>query len=107
MDYCTLGNLECAILWVCGGRFMNMGRPLPLFAVVELGKVILYGWKPRLLSFEETKSAFRGYRNLKGLFACVETSVCGAVRNFGVLFGIGGNFGVVILDVWKLGLLAH
>ena len=91
------------MVWVVYG-YVETFAP---FAVVELGEVVLHGWKPRLLSFEGTKSAFRGIWKLERLI-CVH-------RNLGVWrvvklrsafrdrWKLRGGF----LRVWKLGLLAH
>ena len=51
------------VVWAVG----IYGETFAPFAVVELGEVVLYGWKPRLLSFEGTKSAFRGIWKLERL----------------------------------------
>ena len=105
-------------IWGCGvGAYMNMGKPwvcsgaLELFRLFrdiwKLGVVILHGWKPRLCSMEKLRGRFGEYGNLKGLFGCVKTSVCGAVGNLESAFGdirkLRGSF----LRVWKLGILAH
>ena len=53
------------------GRFgvvvMDMGKPFALFAVVELGKVVLHGWKHRLCAFVKLRGAFRGIWKLERL----------------------------------------
>ena len=101
---------------------MDIGKPLPLFALVELGEVVLRGWKPRLWAFVKLRGAFRGIWKLErlvwarknlGLWVVVklggcfsgymETSgwsfcVCGNlaclhIRNFRCAFAVWGNFG--------------
>ena len=117
VDYCTFRNLECAI-FVCGvGAYMDMGKPwvrsgaLELFrlfrGIWKLGEVVLRVWKPRLCAMEKLRGRFGGYGNLKGLFECLKTSVCGAVGNlesaFQEIWKLRGGF----LRVWELGILAH
>ena len=97
MDYCTFGNLECAISCVCGGAVGGYGETFAPFAVVELGEVVLHGWKPRLLSFEGTKSAFREIWELERLF-CVR-------RNLGFYAFVELRGGFCVRG--NLGLLAH
>ena len=90
-----------------------MGKPLPLFAVVELGEVVLRGWKPRLYAFVKLRGAFVGVWELErlilvrknlglwrgwklrgvfrgmwklrgGRFRCVETWLACTLETFGV-----------------------
>ena len=92
VDYCTFRNLECAI-FVCGvGAYMDMGKPWVRSGALELGEVVLRVWKPRLCAMEKLRGRFGGYGNLKGLFECLKTSVCGAV----------GNLDSAFREIWKL-----
>ena len=50
-----------------GGGLLHIGKPLPLFAVVELGEVVLRGWKPRLCTFVKLRGAFVGIWKLERL----------------------------------------
>ena len=77
------------------GRLSDMGKPLPLFAVVELGEVVLHGWKPRLWAFVKLRGTFRGLWKLERLVWARKTLGLWCVWKLRVLLGIGGNFGVV------------
>ena len=117
VDYCTFRNLECAFFGCGVGAYMGMGKPwvrsdaLELFRLFrgmwKLGEVVLRVWKPRLCAMEKLRGRFGGYGNLKGLFECLKTSVCGAVGNlesaFQEIWKLRGGF----LRVWELGILAH
>ena len=107
VDYCTLENLECAILWVCGGAVNGYGETFAPFAVVELGEVVLHGWKLGFYRLRELNRLFGIGGNLGGSFACVETLVCGALRNLEWAsrdrWKLRGGF----LRAWELGLLAQ
>ena len=74
---------------------------------VELGEVVLCGWKPRLCAMEKLRGAFGGYGNLKGLFECVKTLVFGAVGNLESAFRKIWKLREWSLRAWKLGILAH
>lgn len=49
------------------GRFMDMGRPLPLLPWWKLGEVILRGWKPRLCAIAKLRGSFGGMWKLERL----------------------------------------
>ena len=81
---------------------MDMGKPwvrsgaLELFrlfrGIWKLGEVVLRVWKLRLCAMEKLRGRFGGYGNLKGLFKCLKTLVCGAV----------GNLESAFRGIWKL-----
>ena len=117
MDYCTFRNLECAFFGCGVGAYMDMGKPWVLSGALELfrlfrgvwklGEVVLRVWKPRLCAFVKLRGRFGVCGNLKVLFECVKTSVCGAVGNLESAFREIWKLRGVVLVVWKLVILAH
>ena len=107
VDYCTWGNLECAIFGVLCGRLGYMGRPLPLLPWWNLERSFCMGGNLGFYRLRELNRLFGGYGNLKGLFVCVKTSVCGSFGNLEGAFWDSWKLRGGFLGVWKLSLLAH
>ena len=81
---------------------MDMGNPLPLLAVVELGEVVLRGWKLRLCAFVKLRGAFVGIWKLErlvwmrknlGLWCAWKLGGCfwGYIKTSGWSFWVHGN----------------
>lgn len=67
VDYCTFRNLECAIFGAVRGGFYGYGETFALIAVMELGEVVLHGWKPRFGALVKLRCAFVGIWKLERL----------------------------------------
>ena len=89
-----------------GGGY-GYGETFALFAMVELGEVILHGWKPRLYAFVKLRGAFVGIWKLERLvWARKNLGLWRGWKRFGA-FGDIWKLRGVVLRVWKLGTLAH
>ena len=87
----TLNVHFSGVVWVLIWIWGNLGS---VRARRNLERSFCMGGNLGFMAFVELRGAFGGYGNLKGLFGRVETSAFMLLWNFGVVFGIGGNFGV-------------
>ena len=107
VDYCTLGNLECAIFGVRGGAVGGYGETFAPFCRGGTWRG-RFAWVETLsLCFRETSGCFRGIWKL-GRLIWARKNLCSwrVWKRFGAFREIWKLRGVV-LRVWKLGTLAH